>query len=223
MSYYPIFVDLKGKTALVVGGGTVAQRKIETLLEYGAFVHVVSRELTADVTRYVDEGKIKLLGQEFKESYLEGVFLVISATDDPAMNHRVSECSKKKDILVNAVDQPLDCTFIVPAILKRGDLQIAVSTSGKSPALAKKVRRELEEHFGREYESLLLLLGRLRKKIISKGRSQNQNKQVFSDLVYSDIQSVIGKKDWKQCALILNRILGTELSPEDVINLMRGE
>ncbi len=150
-SFYPILVDLQAKKALVVGGGKVAQRKIETLLEYGATVQVIAMDLTEELERLQTDQRIEFLGGEFSEALLEGSFLVIAATDDASLNHRVSQAAQQRGLLVNAVDQPADCNFIVPSVLSRGDLLIAVSTSGKSPAFAKKVRVELEQHFGEEY------------------------------------------------------------------------
>lgn len=223
MSYYPIFIDLDGEKVVVVGGGMVAQRKIETLLEYGADVHVVSRELTQTLSKHLEEGRIKFLGHEFRDNHLNGAFMVVAATDDPLLNRKVSEKAREKGLLVNAVDQPSDCNFIVPSILRRGDLLIAVSTSGKSPALAKKVREELEERFGDEYESLLILMGRLRKKILSQGLSQDENRRIFHELVNSHILDAIAKNDWNEVATILNTTINTQLSSEDVTNYLKAE
>ena len=222
MSYYPILLDLKGQKVIVAGGGSVAQRKIETLLDYGANVHVISRQLTPDLQRYSEERRINFLGKEFTGNELQGAFLVIAATDDPLLNREVSEIAMEMGILVNVVDQPSDCTFIVPSMIKRGDLLIAVSTSGKSPALAKKVREKLAEQFGDEYEGFLLLMGRLRNEILSKGLSQEENSRIFHELVDSPIIEAIGRGDWKEIALILNRILQTQFSVDDVINLSKG-
>ena len=223
MPYYPIFVDLEGKNIVVVGGGRVAQRKIETLLEYGAVVHLIARDLTPALSRYTKAGDIRLLGQEFRENYLSDVFMVIAATDDPLLNQRVSRSARDKGLLINAVDQPSECNFIVPSILRRGDLLIAVSTSGKSPALAKKIRERLEDKFGSEYELTLVLMGRLRKEILSRGLSQEENRRIFRELVDSDILEAIGKKDWNEIAAIFNRIFQVRWSPEDVINYLKVE
>lgn len=220
MPYYPILIDLEGKKVIVVGGGAVAQRKIETLMTYGALVQVISRKVTPRINRYVEEGKIRLLGQEFRENDLDGAFMVIAATDDPLLNHKVSQNAREKGLLINAVDQPSDCNFIVPSILRRGDLLIAVSTSGKSPALAKKVREELEKRFGREYESLLLLMGCLREDILSRGFPQAKNRRIFDDLVNSHILEAIGRKDWSEVAAIVNKIMQIQLSSKDIIKIV---
>ena len=223
MPYYPILVDLKGKDVLVVGGGSVAQRKIKTLLEYGAVVNVVSRQLTPELNRYLEDGKIKFLGEEFTESYLNDVFMVIASTDDASLNHRISQEASKKGLLINAVDQPPDCNFIVPAILRRGDLLIAVSTSGKSPALAKKIRKDLEDQFGPEYGTLLVIMGNLRKEVLSKGLSQDENSRIFHDIVDSPILEAIRKEDWNEVASILTEKTPFQLSSEDVANYLKTE
>jgi precorrin-2 dehydrogenase/sirohydrochlorin ferrochelatase len=223
MSYYPVLIHIEGKKVIVVGGGTVAERKIETLLEYGAVVCVVSRDLTPQLRKYSEKGTIGFLGQEFSEAYLEEAFMVIAATDDPTLNHQVSEKAKERGLLVNAVDQPSDCNFIVPSILRRGDLQIAISTSGKSPALAKKVREALEERFGNEYESLLILMGRLREEILSRRLSREENKRIFHDLINSPILEAIARKDWNEVRVILNGIIPGQISTEDVITFLKVE
>jgi precorrin-2 dehydrogenase/sirohydrochlorin ferrochelatase len=206
-----------------VGGGTVAERKIETLLEYGAVVYVVSRDLTPRLRKYSEEGTIGFLGQEFNEASLEEAFMVIAATDDPILNHKVSEKAKERGLLINAVDQPSDCNFIVPSVLRRGDLLIAVSTSGKSPALAKKLREALEERFGNEYESLLILMGRLREKILTQRLSREENKRIFHDLINSPILEAIARKDWDEVSVILNGIIPGQLSTEDVKTFLKVE
>ncbi len=217
MSFYPILIRLEGMKVVVVGGGVVAQRKIDTLLSYQADIHVISRELTPELNKYLEEKRITLCGHEFKESHLDGAFVVIAATDDPLLNRRVSEIATARGLLMNAVDQPADCNFIVPSILRRGDLMVAVSTSGKSPAFARKVREELEEKFGDEYGSFLVLMGRLREEILEKKLSQEENKQIFHQLVNSPILDAIAEKDWNGVAIILSKIMNTERSAEDVM------
>jgi precorrin-2 dehydrogenase/sirohydrochlorin ferrochelatase len=142
--------------------------------------------------------------------------MVIAATDDAALNRQVSRATQEMGLLINAVDQPEDCNFIVPSALRRGDLRIAVSTSGKSPALAKKVREDLEEHFGSEYESFLVLMGRLRKEILSRGLSQKENSRIFRELVGSPILEAIGREEWGQVASILKNITQTVWTPDEV-------
>jgi precorrin-2 dehydrogenase / sirohydrochlorin ferrochelatase len=215
--YYPILVDLRGKRVLVVGGGKVAYRKIETLLEHGASVEVVARELCHPLVELEEKGAISHKGRAFSEEHLDGVFLVIAATSDAALNRRVSEKAQHLGLLVNAVDQPSDCNFIVPSILRRGDLVIAVSTSGKSPALARKIREDLEGRFGGEFESFLAAMGVLREQVLSLGLSQERNKEIFETLIASRFLLLLGKGDWDGAASIVTEILGLPFSGEEIM------
>lgn len=217
MPFYPIFVELKGKKILIVGGGKVAQRKVETFLEYGALLFLISKDITPVLAQYKEQGKLIYLGEEFYEDSLEDVSLVVSATNDPDLNHRVSEAAKSRGLLVNAVDQPADCSFIVPSIIRRGDLMIAVSTSGKSPALAKQLRKRLERQFGSHYGTFLTLMGNLRNEILNKGLPTKENSRIFKEIVESPILDDIGRGDWADVASNLNRILHSHMSTEDVL------
>ncbi len=222
MSYYPIFLNLSYKKALVVGGGLVAQRKVETLLEHGASTSVVSQKLTVRLKELAEEKKIQYLGPEFSEEYLDDMFLVIAATDDQELNHRVSLCAQERGLLVNAVDQPEDCNFIVPSIVRRGDLQVAISTSGKSPALARKLRQELEVQFGEEYEKLLSLMGSIREVVLSRGLSQDENKRIFKSIVESDILKAMAKKDRERIEKILKSALGNQFDQGPILEQALG-
>jgi len=207
MSYYPIFLEIEGKTALVVGGGVVGERKVEILLNHGASIRLVSRELSDKLKVLVEDGKVLHLGEEFSEKHLDGVFLVFAATDDKQLNREISKSARKRGLLINAVDQPEDCDFIVPSLIKRGDLSIAVSTGGKSPALAKSIRKHLEPQFGREYEIFLNLLGRLRDEIISWGLPQQENSRIFHEIVHSGILKALADNDWDGVENMLEKIL----------------
>jgi precorrin-2 dehydrogenase/sirohydrochlorin ferrochelatase len=216
MAYYPILLDLQGKKAIVVGGGQIAQRKIETLLEHGADVQVITRELSPTLRDHVEAGRITWIGNEYDERDLNGAFLVITATDSAVLNRRVSEDAKRQGILINAVDQPTDCSFIVPSVLRRGDLLIAVSTSGSSPVLAKKIRRTLEKQFGEEYELFLNLMGFLRKEILARGLLQDENHRIFRALVESPILEAIRQRHWNDVASIVNEITRAEWSAKEI-------
>ncbi len=219
MKYYPAFLDLRGKKVLVVGGGLVAQRKIDTLLECEAAVSVVAKDLTPVLKRYVEEGRVRFSGTEFEDVHMQGARLVIAATDDQDLNRRVSLLARENGVLVNAVDQPPDCTFIVPSILRRGDLVIAVSTSGKSPALARRLRERLDRMFGPEYEPYLLLLGRLRDEILAGSLPSVERAEVFRSLVHSDLPDWIRIGEWERVASTLNKALGTNYSAREIQEL----
>ena len=207
MSYYPIFLQIEGMRVLVVGGGNVAQRKVETLLESGASIFIVSKELTPELKRLVDNGDVRFLGEEMKDEFFDDAFIVIAATDDKDLNHKVSMSARRRDLLVNAVDQPEDCNFIVPSVVRRGDLLISISTSGKSPALAKKIRELLEAQFGDEYGAFLNLMGGLRKEVLALGLSQKENRQIFQEIIAGGIIEALALNDWGEIELTLTRIL----------------
>ena len=216
MAYYPIMVDLTGREVLVVGGGSVAGRKIKTLLDYRAVVSIVSRELSTEIKDYVDSGEVRYLGEEFNPVFLKEIFLVIAATDDAELNHRISQAAEAKGLLINAVDQPSDCNFIVPSIIKKGDLIVAVSTSGKSPALAKKIREQLTEYFGDEYDIFLRIMGGIRSEVISSGSDQNENSRIFNQIIDSDLFEAVKAGKLNDAAAILSKILGRDISVNNI-------
>jgi len=203
MRYYPIFVDIKGRKVLVVGGGEVAERKVLTLLSCGADIYMTGKKITDKLKALIDSRKISYLGSEFQEEFINGACLVVAATNDSELNRQVSNAAKARNIFVNAVDQPKDCTFIVPSIVRQGDLVIAISTSGKSPALAKRVRKDLEHIFDESYGILVELLGRVREAVLPLGLSQEENRAIFSSLVNSDILDAISTGDKQRLLSII--------------------
>jgi precorrin-2 dehydrogenase/sirohydrochlorin ferrochelatase len=187
MRYYPVFLDLRQKNCLVVGGGQVGERKVKTLQACGARVRLVSRDLTPYLSREIREKRVSFVSGSYQAGLLEGCFLVIGATDDPQVNRRISSDARQRGLLCNIADSPEECNFILPSLLERGDLLIAVSTSGQSPALAKKIRRQLEREFPPVYETYLKLLGRIRLHVLAQGRPQEENRRLFETLVDSQL------------------------------------
>ncbi|HLA48056.1 MAG TPA: bifunctional precorrin-2 dehydrogenase/sirohydrochlorin ferrochelatase, partial [Nitrospinota bacterium] len=153
------------------------------------------------------KGKIKFFKGEFKEKYLKDMFLVIGATDNSEVNLKIYKAASKKNILVNIVDSPEICNFIVPSIVERGDLIIAISTGGKSPALSKKLRKELEYRYGFEYSKFLNTMGSLRKKISSKIRDKKKREEIYNKLVDSDIIKLIRDGDDETVKSRVNEII----------------
>ena len=193
--YYPIYLSLKNTLCIVIGGGGVAERKVRSLLKNGARVTVISPELTAGLSALVKKGEITHIKDRFKRKYVKQARLVIGATSDNEVNREIYEDSQKKGILVNIVDSPKYCDFIVPSVVERKDLVIAISTSGKSPALAKKIRKEIEAAYGEEYAEFLSLMGRIRKRVISRIRDQKKREKIFDNLVHSDIIDLIKNRE----------------------------
>ena len=219
MRYYPIGLDISGRRCLVIGGGEVGERKAQRLLECGARVSVVGRELTPALAGLRQGGRIDHIPGDYDKGLLKGAFLVIGATDDRDVNERIFRDARKRGVLANIVDDPERCDFILPALCRQGDLVITVATGGKSPALAKKLRKELEERYGPEYETLLRIMGELRGKIIDRGEGSDENRKVFETLVDSDILEQIRKGKWKKVEKIVKDMTGVAID----LSAMRRE
>ncbi|MBU1040672.1 MAG: bifunctional precorrin-2 dehydrogenase/sirohydrochlorin ferrochelatase [Proteobacteria bacterium] len=187
MRYYPMFVSLADRACLVVGAGQVGLRKIETLADCNAASILVVDQNPPDeaLGQLLTRPGIGFAQRDFQESDLDGVFLAIASTSSPMVNQRISDLCRERGVLCNIVDQPEACSFIVPATVRRGDLTLAISTGGQSPALAKRIRKDLQEAFGQEYALFLDLMGRLRPLILSLGLDTRVNTEIFRALVGS--------------------------------------
>ncbi|MEW6328030.1 MAG: bifunctional precorrin-2 dehydrogenase/sirohydrochlorin ferrochelatase [Thermodesulfobacteriota bacterium] len=210
LRYYPINLDIKDKQCLVIGGGKVAERKVGTLLSCGARVRVVSPELTPHLQELLEAKKITREARGYRSGDLGGVFLVVACTDDPEVNTAVSKAAQGQNILCNIVDKPDLCNFIVPSMVIRGDLLITISTAGRSPALAKKLRRELEDVYGQEYADFLRIMGAVRPRVLAMGRTQSENEAIFNRLVYSELLDWIRDGDRVRIDRFLQEVLGPE-------------
>jgi precorrin-2 dehydrogenase/sirohydrochlorin ferrochelatase len=209
---YPIFAVIEDKPCLVVGGGAVGERKVADLMAAGARVTVVSRTLTPELAALADRGKIRYLPEDFREAQVEGMALVMAATDDPQVNARVSAAAQARAIWVNVADEPEYCSFIVPAQVRRGDLTLAISTGGASPALARQVREELQQHFGPEYGPYLDLLRRVRTRVLADRRAHPDNGPLFHRLVNSPLREAMAQGDRARVLSLLHEVLGSVLS-----------
>ena len=165
---FPMFVKLEGRRCLVVGAGRVAEGKIAGLLEAGAELCVVAPQATEAVAQWAREVRILWYAREFAPSDLEGAALVVAATSSPAVHERIFEECRRRGIWCNVVDDPPRCDFYYPAVVRRGALQIAISTGGRSPALAQRLRKDLEVEFGPDYEAWVERLGEARDKLSSR-------------------------------------------------------
>ena len=163
--YYPAFIDLKERLCVVVGGGKVAERKVPDLLACGARVKIISPSITRALAKQKEKGRIEHLERDYRKGDLKGAFLVIAATSDDFVNTRVSRDAR---CLVNVVDKPGLANFIVPSVVRKGPLAIAISTSGASPAAARTIRKELEERYGGEVGPFLGVLMKLRKRAMKE-------------------------------------------------------
>ncbi len=185
--YYPIFLKVEQKLCVVIGGGPVAERKITSLLEAGARVKVIAPEITERIKTLAREGKIIWEERPYRSGDLKDAFLVIAATNNPQVQEEVFAEAEERKIFCNVVDKPALCSFIVPSVVKRGRLQIAISTSGASPALAKRLREQLEELFGPEYAEYLELMAAWRKEILARELPEAERQKLFEQLVLAPI------------------------------------
>lgn len=168
-SYYPIFLNIQGKKCLVVGGGNVALRKVQALLEHGADIEIVSPDLCPELKQLEKEEKIRTIQRDYKQADLKNAFIAIAATNDANTNERIAAGARRSGVLINVVDDPDNSDFIAPSYFRRGDIVVAVSTCGRSPALARKIRGELEKDFQAEYAKLALVADEVRSELKQQG------------------------------------------------------
>jgi precorrin-2 dehydrogenase/sirohydrochlorin ferrochelatase len=208
MRYYPINLDIRGRSCLVVGGGRVGARKAATLLRCGGVVTVVSPEADPRLVQLSAEKAIRWKQRPYRPSDVQGMFLVIGATDDDALNRCIHADAERLNLLCNIADRPEICNFILPAVVRRGDFVVAISTAGKSPAFAKHIRQRLEIQFGPEYGTLLDLLGAVRTRLLAAAHEPEVHKPLFEQLIDADLLSLIKNKEIARIDRLLERVLG---------------
>lgn len=212
MRYYPIFLDIRDRNCLVIGGGEVAERKVNSLLSAGARVTVISPEVTDNLDRMEKDGKIRVIKRPYRKGDLKGAFLAYAATDDEDINRMVYAEAEKEGILLNVVDDPEKCGFIVPSVVERGALSIAISTGGASPAFAKRLRMEMEERYGDEYAVFLEIMAAIRQKLLTKGGESDKNKKIFNKLASSSIPEMVRDGRWEEIEETIVSLLGEDFS-----------
>lgn len=179
-------LDIENRNCLVIGGGRVAYRKTLSLLECGGRVKVLSKSISDEFKNLINKGKIEYIEDNYNLKYIDNVYIVYAATDNRSMNKTIYEDCNRNDILVNVVDEPDICNFIVPAKVQRGDLTIAVSTNGKSPMLSRRIREELEKVFNSNYEAFLDIMGDMRSEVLHDIKDGKKRTEFFKEVVYSD-------------------------------------
>lgn len=222
MKYYPVFLDINARECLVVGGGAVGTRKALSLLECGAMVTVVSPVATEKLQVLASQGDIILKKRTYRPADMEGMFLVFGATDNEVLNRQINQNAEATNTLCNIADRPEVCNFILPATVKRDDLVIAISTSGKSPAFAKQLRKQLERQFGHEYATFLKLMGGIRSLLLREKHAPEEHKPIFNRIIESNIIDLIraGKKE--EIDTLLRDILGDGFKIDDLMELYHG-
>lgn len=213
MKYFPVNLQIAERKCVVIGGGRVAARKVATLLECGGLVEVISPELGEELRARQQQGELVWRARPYQSGDLAGAFLVIAATDDEGVQAAVYAEASAASQLINVADVPQRCNFILPAVVSRGDLVIAVSTAGRSPALARRIRKQLAEAYGDEYGSVVEIMGRLRPALLALGLGHRRNKEIFHALLTDDFIGWVKGGDWAAIENHLRAVLGEGLEP----------
>jgi len=198
VSLFPIMLNLDKKNCLVVGGGEVATRKVQDLLSCGARVKVVAPLITASISQWADQGLVEYKSRLFNTADIDGMIVVISATNNEIVNREIANQCRTRGILVNVVDDPPNCDFFIPAVVRRGALAITVGTEGKSPLLARRIKEELEAQYGEEYAQLVDLLGEARLIIKDLEPDIENRKRIFAQLVEGQLLEIIRQEGPEQ-------------------------
>jgi len=204
---YPMMVNLTGKRCLVVGGGTVAERKVTHLVRCGAQVEVVSPTATLRLAALASSRRIRWRRRSVRNSDLSGAFLVITATDDPEVNQDVARRVRSVGGLVNVADDPKACSFLVPSVVRRGELTIALSTGGGSPALARKLRQHLEQTIGPEYAKFLRALRLLREQAKQAVRDPKKRQAIYRRAAESNLFETAARGDFASVAAEIDTLV----------------
>lgn len=189
--YYPIYLDIENRNVVIIGGGNVCARKAETMMKYGARVTIVSPEFTDEIEKWAGEGCLQLKRKKYDASDLDGANIVIASTDDESVNTRIATDCRERRIPVNVVDVTHLCEFIVPAIIERGSVQIAVSTGGRSPALARTLKEDLQRLVGPEYAEVNDALGSLRDAAKATLPTDTDRKRFFDGIIARGILDML--------------------------------
>jgi len=214
MTYYPVYIQLENQPCLVIGGGKIAEGKVEGLLEAGAVVEVISPALTPRLHELVGQRKIKYHERVYRFGDLAGAFMVICATNIPVVNQQVWSEATENHQLVNVVDDTPRCNFIAPAILRSGDLTIAISTSGKAPALAVRLKEKIQKHIGPENARFLEIAGKLREPLAQHIPDFETRKKLWYEIVDSDVLQLIADGNEQAALEIISNTVGFEFTPE---------
>ena len=218
MRYYPVYLDMRGRKALVVGGGAVGSRKAETLLRAGARVTVVSPRARPSLQHLADEGRLTWHARPYGSRDMEDTFLAFSATDDPGINRRIEADAARHGVLCNFADAPDRGHFLLPAIVERGDLLVSISTSGASPAVARRLRQALESYFGEEYGPFLRILGRVREHLLAREHAPEAHKQLFERLIDGGLLALVKAGDRNGMEALLKSVLGDDVDTRPLLS-----
>jgi siroheme synthase-like protein len=203
MAYYPVMLEIEGKKCLVVGGGNIALRKIQGLLECGAQVTVIAPRINEKILKLREDGRISTFERNYMTGDLEGFFMTVAASGDGEVNRKVAFEASERGIPVNVVDDRELSSFIVPSVIRRGDLTVTVSTGGKSPLLAKMLRKKLEKILTDEYEELLNRLGEARERVKGQELSKEEKIKIYNGIIQDYKLTCDGKEGYHEFGRII--------------------
>lgn len=222
MSLYPVNIDVKGRLCLVIGGGTVASRKVNGLLSCAAEIRVVSPDVNSHIADLARAGKVDWQQREYVSGDLEGATLVFAATDNPEIQTRVVAEAKALSVLVNVVDMPQACSFQVPATYRQGGLLLTAATGGGSPALAARIKRDFEASYGPEYATLVAMMDTVRGAVVSSSVDLAAHKRIFEKLIATELLDCIRGEQWDILSTRLRDILPDTVDVAELLLAMQN-
>ncbi|MBU0945338.1 MAG: bifunctional precorrin-2 dehydrogenase/sirohydrochlorin ferrochelatase [Proteobacteria bacterium] len=223
MTHYPVNLVIKDQLCLVIGGGSVATRKVTSLLACGAAVRVISPQAKKRICELAESGVLEWQQRKYRHGDLQGARLVFAATDSHDIQDLIIAEANAAGILVNVVTRPEACTFQVPAALRQGELLITVSTGGGSPALATRIKQELQPVYGPEYGRLVALMSELRRQVVPSSGLQTEHKRIFERVLEADTFTHIRKQEWGELEALLRTILPSTLNISSLVECARKE
>ncbi len=225
MDFFPISLDIKNSPCTVIGGGRVAARKAAALLDAGAIVRAISPEASPELLALCSRAKFSHQARPYRKGDLNGAFLVIAATDDEEIQAEVWQEARELKVLVNVADVPRRCNFILPATMNAGDLNISISTGGKSPALARFIRKKIEAEYSRGYPEITAIMGALRPFVLGLDLGHEQNRELFSKLLHADFLLWIRGREWDKIKNHIQEVLARQLPTDlkaELVTIVRG-
>jgi precorrin-2 dehydrogenase/sirohydrochlorin ferrochelatase len=214
MRYYPAFLNLNKRPVIVVGGGQVAERKIKGLIRAGADLTVIAPQATKAIQGLASKKRLRLLKRPFKKGDLKGFPLAVCACGSEDTNSEVFKEARKGGVLLNMVDRPELCDFIVPSVVRRGELLIAISSSGRFPYISKAIRKEIEQRFGKEYARFMRILGAIRDKLLKDRGKYGKKDEIFKGLLNSRVPEWLRRGEPHKIDAFLKRSLGGDYTLE---------
>lgn len=209
MRYYPVFLNLTNQLSIIIGGGTIAEGKVTGLLEADAKVLIIAPEVTPVMQELAESGRVTWEQRTYRDGDLEGAAIAISATDSPEVNHQVWDEANRRGILINVVDDVPYCNFIAPALVRRGDITLAISTNGKMPALAAHMRREMDKSFGDEYLRLLEMTSPMRVELGAKRLPYTVRQQLWRKLFEeTEVINLVRQGEEEAARALAREVLG---------------